>query len=164
METLAVGIDQGFPVKCFLPISPQRFYAEDIEAFHPLVRQHLVGCEDSEIGEGNNFKFEGVWYKPDLYFITEVLGLFPDENNKQLIPPAWIKVANMLEVNGIGHDIAVSMDVARTGNDAAIVVRQGLKVIHLERKKPINKKDPTGEPHSNKGYDMEFSDGRQECH
>ena len=109
------------------------------------VVDHCKPCKPGEESEEHAFEFEGVWYIPDLYFITEILGLFPDESEKQLISRAWIKTAYMLEVNTDDKETVVSVDVARTGDESSIIVRTGYKVTYIERKKIINKKDPTGE-------------------
>jgi len=109
------------------------------------VVDHCKLCEPGEEAEEHAFEFEGKWYLPDLYFITEILGLFPNESDKQLIARSWIKIANMLEVNTDDQETVVSIDVSRGGDDSALIVRTGLKVTHIERYKIINKKDPTQE-------------------
>ena len=109
------------------------------------VIEHCEVCKPGEEIEEHAFEFEGEFYLPDLYFVTEIMGLFPNENESQLIPRSWIKTANILEVNAEGKEVVVSLDVSRGGDHSAILVRQGTKVIYMERKKPINKKDPTKE-------------------
>ncbi len=87
-----------------------------------------------------DFKFEGVWYRPSDLFRVKALGEFPRESDDQLIPLAWVEAANerWRELQQAGEldsaaPLRLGCDVAGMGNDTTcFAARRGLVVAPLE--------------------------------
>ena len=78
----------------------------------------------------------GRTYKTDPVFQSRVLGIAPEEGDDQLIPASWVLRAQMLELEDGGEKV-IGLDPARSGGDyAAMVLRQGNKVLWVKKRRP----------------------------
>ncbi len=79
------------------------------------------------------------WIVPDPVFKARVMGVAPGENDFQLITYAMCENAKELDPEPMG-EIVLGIDPARTGGDyAALVARQGPRLLWIKRRKPTSK-------------------------
>jgi hypothetical protein len=111
-----------------------------LTSYRWVKEQIAYHCQEAEENIPGGFEFEGIWYKPDNYFMTQVLGKAPLESEDQLISLEWIRICQMLEASRReGDHPVIGFDPSRGGNDAAMIARIGAKVLWVRRKKPISK-------------------------
>jgi len=97
--------------------------------------------EDDVRPELHDFKWEGQWYRPSDLFLVMVIGEPPREQEDQLIPYAWIQLANERwhdaqdsgTVNKKGVPLTLGVDVAGMGADkTSFVFRYGTMVRKIQ--------------------------------
>lgn len=79
---------------------------------------------------------EHKWGKDNPFYISKVLGLFPEIAEDVLIPPSWIRAAQTRELTPSPKDpIELGVDVGGGGNKSVIAWRHGpvVRIIHQNR-------------------------------
>ena len=98
-----------------------------------MIDDHCIRVEESS---PDTIVWNGITFKTDPVFQSRVLVVAPEEGDDQLIPSSWVLAAQMLELEGGGEKI-IGLDPARSGGDyAAMVLRQGNRVLWVKRRRP----------------------------
>ena len=93
----------------------------------------------SVTGAPGTFEWEGVTYLPNAVFESKVLGRPPQEGSDQLISLAWVEHARNWQ-NVVSGETVIGFDPARYGGDqAAMTLRIGGRVLWIKRRRPITK-------------------------
>ena len=96
-----------------------------------------VISEDEVQPELDDFKFEGVWYRPEDLFRKKVLGCFPKVSDDVLIPQQWLDEAHarwMTAQHNMPYLPEVPMlgvDVAGMGRDATCYVKRSGQYVYF---------------------------------
>lgn len=106
-----------------------------------MVNDHCTNCEPGTPGA---IEWEGQWYLTDAVFQSRVLGIAPSESEMQLIPSAWIFTSQMMEIEPDGSERIIGFDPARSGDEAAMICREGGYIHWVKTRRAITK-DITGE-------------------
>lgn len=84
----------------------------------------IVIRKEDIVVEENDFEWEEKWYRPNDEFRKKVLGVFPKVDSDQLIPEAWVELANerwklhQKEKHSISRTLRLGVDVAGMGRDS----------------------------------------------
>lgn len=98
-----------------------------------MIEDHCMVVDEAT---PDTIEWSGRVYKTDPVFQSRVLGIAPEEGDDQLIPASWVLGATSLELDAVGEKI-IGFDPARSGGDyAAMVLRQGNRVLWVKRRKP----------------------------
>ena len=93
----------------------------DYEWVAEKVKKWTTRINEKEIDKSRfDFKFEGLWYRPNDLFRAKVLGEFPAESEGQLIPLSWVEAAIERWHNqkkGENIPLVLGVDVAGMGRD-----------------------------------------------
>ena len=105
-----------------------------------MVRDPVEGhCSPGSPGDPDALEWppgSGGWWVPDAVFMSRVLGVAPTEGSDQLVPSAWVLLAQQWQAPSTGHAV-IALDPCRMGGDwAGLVVRMGARVVHVERRRP----------------------------
>jgi hypothetical protein len=85
------------------------------------------------------------WGEDNPFYISKVLGLFPEIAEDVLIPPAWIRAAQSRDLTAAADDpIELGVDVGGGGNKSVIAHRHGPVVRILTRDRDPNTMATTG--------------------
>ena len=85
---------------------------------------------------GDDFEWEGKWYRPNDLFRVKVMGEFPKESEGKLIPLSWIEEANARwkERQGRGFGpLRLGVDIAGMGRNLSIYTHRRESIVtHIE--------------------------------
>lgn len=89
--------------------------------------------------ESIEIPWNGKWFKPLPIFLAKVLGIAPEMAEDQLIKLSWVSAAQDLFIDERSNETVIGFDPApRGGDDNAMCIRRGNKVISIKRRKSIN--------------------------
>ena len=113
------------------PVRGQGFFYDTHNKLSDDWNTLRVNCEDSSRVSKDFIKeIENRYGRSSNQFRVRVLGEFPLADEDAIIPRHLVESAVARDVESVGGDVIIGVDVARFGSDAsAICVRQGNKII-----------------------------------
>ena len=113
------------------PVRGQGFFYDTHNKLSDDWNTLRVNCEDSSRVSKDFIKeIENRYGRSSNQFRVRVLGEFPLADEDAIIPRHLVESAVARDVESVGGDVIIGVDVARYGSDAsAICVRQGNKII-----------------------------------
>lgn len=113
------------------PVRGQGFFYDTHNKLASDWKTLRVNCEDSSrVSKDFVKEIENRYGRESNQFRVRVSGEFPMADEDAIIPRYLVEGAVARDVEGIGGDVIMGVDVARFGSDAsAICVRQGNKII-----------------------------------
>ena len=89
--------------------------------------------------EAIEIPWNGKWFRPMPIFYAKVLGIPPEQAEDQLIKLSWVTMAQDLNLDERSTETVIGFDPApRGGDDNAMCIRRGNKVIAIKRRKSID--------------------------
>jgi hypothetical protein len=96
-------------------------------------------CAPANSLAGDAFEFppgSGKYWQPNALFQGRVLGEFPSQADKQVIPKAWLATLPVLQIE---QDLAIGVDVARHGSDRSTIAgRSGPVLLGVDEENQLD--------------------------